>query len=181
MKNQFKFIFVLVAGLLMSTGNAFAQQSAEGQALVISMAAEVNKLMEDEGKTLEEAAAITVEKNAAAIKNNPGASDAIFKAVATVAASRGISPTSALFSRVITAVSNFLIKTVGVSESAVVASATNAGIPADVVLGSLPVPSAGGGLAGLGGLVGFLTAGVVVSPFSSSSSSAGGNAGSQAN
>jgi hypothetical protein len=180
MKNKFKFIFVLVAGLLMSTGNAFAQQSSEAEALVIAMAAEVNQLME-EGMTLEEAAAKTIGNNAVAIKNNPGASDAIFKAVATVAASRGISPTSALFSRVITAVSNVLIIKAGLSESDVVVSATNAGIPASVVASSLPVPSAGGLAGGLAGLGGFLTAGVVVSPFSSSSSSAGGNGGSPAN
>jgi hypothetical protein len=171
MKKQFKFIFVLVAGLLMSTGNAFAQQSSEAEALVIAMTAEVNQLME-EGKTLEEAVAITVEKNAVAIKNNPNVSEVIYKAVATVAASRGISPKSPQFSKVIAAVSNVLINTVGLTDWVVFGAASNAGIPKNVIVRSLPAPPSRV-LTDLFRMFG-------ISYGSSTSSDAGGNAGSPA-
>jgi hypothetical protein len=143
MKTQFKLIFVLVTGLIMSSGNAFAITTVEELArLEAAMTAEISQLME-EGKTLKEAAAITTKKNAVAIKNNPEISKAIYSAILAVATVKGIGTFSREFNAVLAGTSDILINELGVSETAVLSAGIGAGLDSSYLVASLPAAPAG--------------------------------------
>jgi hypothetical protein len=178
MKNQFKLIFVLVTGLLMSSGNAFAISAERLEQFGRIMTDEITQLM-DEGKTLKEAAAITAASNSSYIKKDPAVSEAIYGAISTVAATQGISTGSPQFSAAIGATSEILINELGVSEGTVAELAVTAGIDVAVVADTLPATAAGPSpIAGIA-TSGF-TAPQNLGSVISNAATSGGNAGSPA-
>jgi hypothetical protein len=183
MKNQFKLIFVLVTGLLMSSGNAFAISAERLEQFGRIMTDEITQLM-DEGKTLKEAAAITAASNSSYIKKDPAVSEAIYGAISTVAATQGISTGSPQFSAAIGATSEILINELGVSEGTVAELAVTAGIDVALVADTLPATAAGRPAAQASPIAGIATSGFTapqnLGSVISNAATSGGNAGSPA-